>query len=108
MPTNRQLRNPKKKKDGKDRLSIRLRQLQSEHTRGAYLRRCIDDSLFEFDHLDSRDQERLEEYDKGISARRLSAAFDEQLETHLSAPRYHGAGVALAIKMPDSGCTLIW
>ena len=108
MRTNRQLRNPKKKKDGKDRLSIRLRQLQSEHTRGALLRRYIDDSLLEFDDLDSRDQERLEEYDKGISARRLSAAFDEQLETHLSAPRYHGAGVALAIKMPDSGCTLIW
>ena len=89
-------------------MSIRLRQLQSEHTRGALLRRQIDDSLVEFHHLSSEEHMLLEEYDKGFSAQRLSTAFDEQLQTHLSAPRYHGAGVALAIKMPDSGCTLIW
>ena len=91
-----------------DRLSIRLRQLQSEHTRGASLRRHIDNSLLEFELLGSHEQMLLEESDKGFSAKRLSAALDEQLQTHLSAPRYHGAGVALAIKMPDSGCTLIW
>ena len=98
----------KKKQDGEDRLSIRLRQLQWEHTRGASLRRHIDDFLFEAEQLDSDEQRLLENYDQGISATRLSAAFDEQLQTHLREPRYHGAGVALAIQMPQPDCMIIW
>ena len=85
-----------------------MRQLQYKHTRGAVLRRLIDESVVEYDDLESEEQMLLEQYDNGVSTRRLNKGFDEQLDAHFNAPRYRGAGVALAIKMPNADCSLIW
>ena len=81
-------------KEGRSRLSARIRQAQFEHTHGAQLGIRIANGILDFSSLSPRDQQLVADDAKGCTARKLRNVLDEHLEMQ---PPYRGAGVLVAL-----------